>query len=305
MSANVAVAVPGSTANLGSGFDCVAIAVERWVHVTARRAPGGSAMRFERHGVLAALSGPDAEDLLYRGFVRACEAAGAAPPAVVLDARSDIPIGRGLGSSAAAVVAGAATARVLCDLSLDDAALIALCAEIEGHPDNVAASVRGGAILVLGAPGGSGWQVAPLEVHASLALVFAVPEFTLSTERARAALPPTVPHHTAAQAVARSAALVLGLARADAGLLAAGLDDLLHVPARRALVRGYDEVTAAAHQAGAFGATLSGSGPALVAVASAARAAAVEAGMAEAWRSLGVSVATFRGTAAVGGCRVA
>src|SRR6266699_1470795 len=287
MSATVTVRVPGSTANLGSGFDCVGIAVDRWVAVITRRqaSGGGTRVQIERRGALAALTGPPEEDLLYRGFERACRAAGReVPRGVILEASSDIPIGRGLGSSAAAVVAGAVSARALCDLPLDDPALAALCAGIEGHADNVAPSVWGGATLVL---------------------VFAVPDFTLSTERARAVLPATVPHRTAVVAAARSAALVQGLARGDAGLLAAGLDDVLHVPYRRALVRGYDEVTTAARRAGAFGATLSGSGSTLVAVAPAERAGAVQAAMAQTWQGMGVTTETFRVTEPVTGYKVA
>src|SRR5467141_1444757 len=139
MSVNVTVRVPGSTANLGSGFDCVGIAVDRWIRVAARRQRSGARIGIERRGALAALAGPPEEDLLYRGFERACRVAGRElPSGVLLEASSDIPIGRGLGSSAAAVVAGAVTARALCDLELDDAALAALCAAIEGHADNVA-----------------------------------------------------------------------------------------------------------------------------------------------------------------------
>jgi homoserine kinase len=306
MSATVTVRVPGSSANLGSGFDCVGIAVDRWVVVITRRQPSGGATRIqiERRGALAALTGPPEEDLLYRGFERACRAAGReVPRGVVLEASSDIPIGRGLGSSAAAVVAGAVSARALCDLPLDDPALAALCAGIEGHADNVAPSVWGGAILVL--QGAAGLIFTPLELHPSLVLVFAVPDFTLSTERARAVLPATVPHRTAVVAAARSAALVQGLGRGDAGLLAAGLDDVLHVPHRRALVRGYDEVTTAARRAGAFGATLSGSGSALVAVAPAERAGAVQAAMAQTWQGMGVITETFRVTKPVSGYEVA
>ena len=309
MSASATVRVPGSTANLGSGFDCVGIAVDRWIRVAARRDAPQGRLRLERSGALASLTGPPEDDLLYRGFERACRAAGREPPSgVVLEASSDIPIGRGLGSSAAAVVAGAVTARALCDLDLDDAKLAALCAAIEGHADNVAPSVWGGAVLVLqGSDAGAagGLLFTPLELHRSLVLVFAVPDFTLATERARAVLPATVPHRTAVVAAARSSALVQGLARGDAALLAAGLDDVLHVPHRRALVRGYDEVTAAARAAGAFGATLSGSGSTLVAVASAERAPAVEAAMAQAWRGMGVTVETFRVTRPVSGYEVA
>src|SRR5213076_3182644 len=153
---------------------------------------------------------------------------------------SDIPVARGLGSSA--TVAAAAAAALL-DLALDAAGLAELCSELEGHPDNVAPAVFGGANLVLRGP--DGLIVTPLPIHQSLALVFAVPDFTVETKRARAALPATLPHADAVRAAAKSAALVHGLAHGDARLLAAGLDDVLHVPFRRSLVPGYDEVTGA------------------------------------------------------------
>ena len=182
MSANVTVRVPGSTANLGSGFDCIGIAIDRWVRVVARHEASDAPVRLERHGALEGVGVPAARDLLYLGFVRACQAAGREPPGgLVLEASSDIPVARGLGSSAAAVVAGAVTARALCELDLDDAALIAACAGVEGHADNVAPSVLGGAILVL-ETGTRQLLFTPREVHASLVLIFAVPDFTLSTE---------------------------------------------------------------------------------------------------------------------------
>ena len=305
MSASVTVRVPGSTANLGSGFDCVGIAIARWIRVVARRETTGAPVRLKRSGALEGVSVPPERDLLYLGFVRACHVAGREPPGgLVLEASSDIPVARGLGSSAAAVVAGAVAARALCDLALDDAALVALCADLEGHADNVAPSVLGGAILVLKSTAGQ-LLFTPLEVHPSLVLIFAVPDFTLSTERARAVLPATVPYRTAVTAAARSAALVHGLAHAHRELLASGLDDVLHVPHRRALMRGYDEVTAAAVAAGAYGATLSGSGSTIVAVGSAASAPAVESAMARAWRAHRVTAATFHVARPAAGYEVA
>ena len=304
MSATIRVRVPGSTANLGSGFDCLGIAVNRWVRLAVRRGSGAGAVALERRGALAGLDVPAERDLLYQGFARACRAGGQEPPGgLVMEVESDIPVGRGLGSSAAAVVAGAVAARALLGLVLADQALIELSADIEGHPDNVAPSVRGGAVLALSGPAG-GLVLAPIEIHASLELVFAVPDFALATERARAVLPASVPQSTAVTAAARSAALVVGLARADAALLRAGLDDVLHVPHRRALVRGYDAVTAAATAAGAFGATLSGSGSTLVAVAPTDRAGAVEAAMTQAWRATGVQAQSFRLADAVPGYEV-
>src|SRR5256886_128459 len=304
MRASVTVRVPGSTANLGAGFDCVGVAVPRWPRLPVRlEARGGSAVgppTIERGGTLRALETPADADYLYRGFAAACRHSGRDVPAgLVLTAEWESRVAGGLGSSAAAGVAGAAAAAVLLDLSLDAVALAELATELEGHPDNVAPAVFGGATLALREP--NGLIVAPLVVHASLAFVFAVPDFMVETKRARAALPATLPHQQAVRAAAKSAALVQGLAHGDSRLLAAALDDVLHVPYRRALVRGYDEVTSAARQAGAYGATLSGSGPTVVALAPAARAAAVGDAMVRAWRARAVAADTFHADRPAGG----
>jgi homoserine kinase len=305
MRASVTVRVAGSTANLGAGFDCVGVAVGRWLRVTARagrEAAGkpGTPVAIERGGTLRTLDTAPEADLLYRGFSAACRRAGQAVPAgLALAADSDIPVARGLGSSAAATVAGAAAAAALLELKLDPAELAELCSELEGHPDNVAPAVFGGANLVLRGP--DGLIVASLPIHHSLALVFAVPDFTVETKRARAALPATLPHADAVRAAAKSAALVHGLAHADPRLLAAGLDDVLHVPYRRGLVPGYDEVTSAARQAGAYGATLSGSGPTLVAVVAADRVRAVGDAMVRAWAARGIAAQTFHAARPAGG----
>src|SRR6266851_1105669 len=271
MRTSVTVRVAGSTSNLGAGFDCVGVAVGRWLRVTARagRDAAGDTVAIERGGTLRTLDMAPAADLLYRG------------------------------SSAAATVAGAAAATALLELKLDAAALTELCSELEGHPDNVAPAVFGGANLVLRGP--DGLIVTPLPIHPSLALVFAVPDFTVETKRARAALPATLPHADAVRAAAKSAALVHGLAHADAHLLAAGLDDVLHVPFRRALVPGYDDVTSAARQAGAYGATLSGSGPTVVAVVASDRVRAVGDAMARAWTARGTAAETFHVARPAGG----
>lgn len=293
MRARVTVRVPGSTSNLGAGFDCVGVAVDRWLRVTATTGPDGTTT-VERRGTLSTLGVPPDADLLCRGFAAACAKAGrSVPRGLALVADSDIPVARGLGSSAAATVAGAAAATALLALELERDDLTALCVELEGHPDNVVAAVHGGANLVLPGLPPDGLIVTPLVVHESLALVFAVPDFTVETKRARAVLPATLPHAQAVQAAAKGAALVLGLAHADGRLLAAALDDVLHVPFRLPLVPGYVEVTAAARTSGAYGATLSGSGPTVVAVAPAARASAVSDAMIRAWRARGTSAQGF------------
>jgi len=239
MRSSVTVSVPGSTSNLGAGFDCIGVAVERRLTVTARQAagPDGAPVTIERRGTLNAVASPPDQDLLYRGFLKACQVAGRTVPlSLVLTAESDIPVARGLGSSAAATVAGAAAATALLELGLGDDALAALCTEVEGHPDNVAPAVYGGALLVLREPRG-GLTVTRLAIHDSLVFVFAVPDFVVETKQARAVLPATVLHATAVEAAARSAALVHGLTHAEPRLLAAGLDDVLHVRTKEPLLR--------------------------------------------------------------------
>lgn len=302
MPARVTVRVPGSTSNLGAGFDCVGVAVDRWLNLRVAIATSGTTT-IERRGTLSALEMPPEADLVCRGFAAACAKAGRqVPSGLSLIADSDIPVARGLGSSAAATVAGAAAAVALLALELDRTSLTALCAELEGHPDNVAPAVHGGANLVLpSVPPDGGPVVSPLVIHESLALVFAVPDFTVETKRARAVLPATLPHAQAVQAAAKGAALIQGLAHADARLLAAALDDVLHVPFRIPLVPGFAEVTAAARASGAYGATLSGSGPTVVAVAPVARAEAVGDAMVRAWRARTMSAHSFVTTRPAGG----
>ncbi len=298
------VRVPASAANLGGGFDCVGVAVDRWLTVSVRQAESGSAEpEFVREGTLASLNTRDTQDAIYVAFRAAAGAKKVVmPERLRFHATSEIAVGRGLGSSAAAFVAGAALANEMLKLGLDKFGIAEVGTALEGHPDNVCPSVFGGATLALTHAGKV--IVSPLDVHPSLAFVFAVPEFVLETKRARAALPNVVPHVTAVQAAAKGAALVRGLAMADEAMLAAALDDVLHIPHRRRLVRGYDAVAAAAIEAGAIGATLSGAGSSMLAVTRAEKAAAVGAAMERAWQLTGVAAVAFTSAQRVKGYHV-
>lgn len=302
MTTRAVVRVPASTSNLGAGFDCVGVAVDRWLTVTAVIEPESpEPVRVVRDGTLRELAVPPDRDRIVVAFEAACRAAGrAAPHGVVLSASSDIPVSRGLGSSAAAAVAGAAAANALLRLEFDDQRLIELCSALEGHPDNVVPAVHGGAVLALSSPApGDGPQALPalvtasIELHSDLALVLVIPDFEVETAYMRAALPPAVPHAVASRAAALGAALVAGLTSGHPGLLELALDDVLHVPYRRELVRGYDAVVAAARSAGAYGATLSGSGSSLCAVTPRAAASDVAAAMAAAWHDTGIEAETL------------
>jgi homoserine kinase len=289
------VRVPASSSNLGAGFDCIGVAVDRWLTATALPAAGNT-ISIRRRGRLTAVSVVVDEDLLARGF-RAAGGRGG-----MIDATSDIPVGCGLGSSAAALVAGVLLADAALELNLSRQQVVEIATAIEGHPDNVAPAVYGGAVLSVRTS--SGLVSTPLSVAAGLELVLAVPPFPSDTKAARALLPKTLPHADAVLAASRAAALVQGLLSGDGALLGAALDDVLHVPFRRARIPGYDAVVAAAQNAGAFGATLSGAGSAIVAIAPRERAAPVGAAMIAAWRAAGVEAELIRSAHPVAGAAV-
>jgi homoserine kinase len=295
------VRVPASSSNLGAGFDCIGVAVDRWLVASVTSAAGG-AISIRRRGRLTAVSVSVDDDLLTRGFRAACAAAGAPLAGAVIDATSDIPVGCGLGSSAAAIVAGVLLADAALELNLTRQRIVEIATAIEGHPDNVAPAVYGGAVLSVRTP--AGIVSTSLKVADGLELVLVVPPFPSDTKAARALLPKTLPHADAVVAASRAAALVQGLLTGDAALLGAALDDVLHVPFRRARIPGYDAVVGAAQGAGGFGATLSGAGSAILAIAPRERSAAVGAAMLAAWRTAGVEAELIRSSHPVPGATV-
>ena len=148
------VRVPATSANLGGGFDCIGIAVDRWLTASVEGArdsgSGGEAITISRGGTLASLSVAPGDDALYTGFAAACAAVGrAVPERLAFFADSEIPVARGLGASSAALVAGARLANAALSLGLDVPALAELCTRMEGHPDNDAPALFGGAILAV------------------------------------------------------------------------------------------------------------------------------------------------------------
>ena len=295
------VRVPASSSNLGAGFDCIGVAVDRWL-VASVTPTAGTGISIRRGGRLTAVSVAFDEDLLARGFRAACAVAGAPATGAAIDATSDIPVGCGLGSSAAAIVAGVLLADAVLELNLSRQQVVEIAAAVEGHPDNVAPAVHGGAVLSVRTS--SGLVSTPLSVARGLELLLAVPPFPSDTKAARAVLPKTLPHTDAVLAASRAAALVQGLATGDGALLGAALDDVLHVPFRRGRISGYDAVVAAAQKTGAYGATLSGAGSAILAIAPRERSSAVGAAMIAAWRTAGVEAELIRSAHPVSGATV-
>ncbi len=295
------VRVPASTSNLGGGFDCLGIAVDRWLtaSVTVREDGEVRAVTMKRSGAVANLRHRAEDDLVHAGYQLACAARGHPLPGYIdYEVRSTIPVARGLGASAAALVAGIFLARDSLGLDLTSEDIAEICAQEEGHPDNAGPAVFGGAVLGIGAGDGQErrYSFSPLKVHRELALVFVVPELEIATADARAVLPKSLPFTTAVAAVAKAAAVVEGLRNGDGRLLSYALDDVVHVPFRRQLLPGYDSVVNEAVKAGAFGATFSGSGSTIVAVASKKNASRVGSAMQSAWKAMGKTAQVIVGT---------
>jgi homoserine kinase len=234
------VRVPASSANLGPGFDCMAAALA--LHVELEVEETG---RFSVETELALPRGR--ENLCVRAFERLHPADGFA-----FRVGSDIPLSGGLGSSAAAIVAGLMAADHIFEL---DAPLLDLATELEGHPDNVAAALHGG--FVVCADG----EVARFDPPTGLEALAVVPHDPVRTHAARATLPTEVPLAEAVFNVAHGALLTLGLARGDWDLVARGLHDRLHQSRRAHLFPRSYELATRARELGALGATISGAGP--------------------------------------------
>lgn len=242
------VRVPATSANLGPGYDVLAAAVALHLELEVEE---GAEFSFDPGG----LDVPTGRDnLVVRAFESLHPADG-----IAFRLRSEIPLARGLGSSAAAIVAGLAAAEHLFELALSKEEMLARAAELEGHPDNVAAAIYGG-FVICGTDGGAP-TAARFDPPGGLEGVAVIPAEAVSTERAREAIPAEIPLADAVANVSAASQLVLGLQRADLDLVARGLADRIHQQRRRDLYpRSMDLVDSAA-EIGALGATISGAGP--------------------------------------------
>ena len=261
---HVRVTVPCSTSNLGAGFDCVGLALNRHLVATFQSAAQPS---LERHGTFADIEGDDIVTKILgdhgiRGHVTL---------------ESNIPIGKGLGSSAAATVAALAIASAVANQEFDRERALQEATALEGHPDNSAPALLGGLVGIVNA--GNRKRAVQLHLSEEIAFVFAAPRTTISTKAARRVLPEQVAHAVAARTAARSIALIEGLAEGDPELLRIGFEDELHVPFRLGMIAGGESAVRAAQDAGAWAATISGSGSGIIAACDHAQTEAVLAAM--------------------------
>jgi homoserine kinase len=262
------VTAPASSANLGPGFDCLAVALELRNEVAVRRA-GGAGVTVDVRGEGAAAAPRDAANL----FVRAFAAAGADPAGLAFAMENRIPFARGLGSSAATIAAGVAAGLAWRGREGD---ALATAAALEGHPDNVAAALLGGVTLAWAGPDGP--RALRLE-GCPVEFVAVVANGELATQRARDALPAQVSHGDAVHTAARAALLVAALEQGRDDVIADALDDRLHEPYRAPLAPLLAAVRGRLAGLPALGATLSGAGPSVLVWCRPGGADAVAAGL--------------------------
>jgi homoserine kinase len=259
------VRVPASTSNLGAGFDCFGLALELYLTVRARVAPQGPTIRSIGEGRAEAGKSRPADNLIFKAMRLAAEREGLMLPPVQLAVHNEVPFGRGLGSSAAAIIAGITLCAAVCEKEIPDDTVLRYALEMEGHADNIGAALLGGFAVACVQTEGNvialkrSW---PPEIK----LLVVSPQASLKTERARSALPGTVEFTDAVYNLQRASLFIAALEAGRDDLLWEATRDRLHQIHRQPFVPGIKEALMIPRQPGLLGLALSGSGPSVVAL---------------------------------------
>lgn len=283
------ISVPATTANLGAGFDCLGAALSlhnRFTFSQLDAVPGTfeiTASGAERDRVQT-----DASNLVYQAFVKFYQALEQPIPAVKIEIDMGVPLARGLGSSATAIVGGLVGANALTGFATSRATVMQLAIDMEGHPDNVVPALIGGCRIAATNTAG-GWEIGDIPWHDNITPIVAIPNFELSTAEARQVLPNTYSRADAIFNTAHLGLLVRGLETGNRDWLQAALHDRIHQPYRKALIPGYDEIHQTAMDAGAYGLVISGAGSTLLALAERSDASQVRDAIAATWQQQGIA----------------
>ena len=265
MPKRITVSVPATTANLGPGFDCLGMALDVWNTITFTTGGAGFSVRGQGADNLPSGQG----NFISTAFAVPFEKSGTPVPEVEVVCHNRIPVGRGLGSSSAAVVAGIVAGNELCGSPFTREEMLAMAAGVEGHPDNVASAILGGLQVVVS--GGDGIVTSSVPLPKGLDAVLFVPDQPVVTEEARSLLPRRIDRDDAVFNIGRVGLLVNALATGDLSLLRTATEDRLHQQEREKLFPAMKNILRAALDAGALGAFLSGSGSSVLAFANSRR----------------------------------
>jgi homoserine kinase len=263
------VRVPASTSNLGAGFDSFSLALQLYLTVKASVVPQGTArcrVTSSGEGSTSGLLSPTEENLIFRAMSFAAEREGWMLPPVQLEVHNELPLGRGLGSSAAAIIAGLTLSSLICDEKLSPETVLRYAFEMEGHADNVAAAYHGGWVVSCVKPDGT---VLAVKRHwpQDLRVVVVSPDALLKTTETRSALPNTVERSDAVHNLQRVALFGAAVEGGAYDLLWDAMQDRMHQPYRQTLVPGLAEALATKPRPGLVGVALRGSGPSVMALA--------------------------------------
>lgn len=262
MSLKATARIPASTTNLGPGFDVFGLALQLYSTVTLEITGNKTDVVVRGVDVEKIPSSP--EHIAFQAVETIYQKSGKQmPDGIRLTIENGIPAIRGLGGSGTAILGGLLTANVLCGNPFSRSDLLNFASIIEGHPDNVAASLYGG--LVISVQEDKHIHTIQLACDPALHVVLAIPEFTLSTQKARDILPKTVGFSDAIYNISRSSLLVASIATGKLEMLSIAMNDKLHQPYRSTLIPGFDDVVEAAISAGALSIALSGAGPTIAA----------------------------------------
>jgi homoserine kinase len=277
------IRIPASTSNLGAGFDALSLALNRYLKVTVERA---DSVRIEARGVDQALIPTTADNLIVRVAQATAEMRGRTLPAFRMAIDNEIPLARGMGSSAAAIIAGITCYEVLADENLAEQDLFRCAFEFESHPDNLAAALHGG--LVATAVGDNGAVlVSKSVISGRVAGIVVIPSFELSTEKARSVLPQSYSRKDVVYNIQRSALTIAALTSGDWTLMREAMRDRVHQPFRAKLIPGLEEILSL-ELGGLFGIALSGAGPTVFAFVDPDQAAVVGRAIEDTFKKHGV-----------------
>lgn len=280
----VKVRVPATTANLGPGFDTLGMALKLYTEVSMAETPEG--LEIEVAGEGADLLSTGTDNLVYTSAMALFRQEGYDVKGLRIRIDNGIPLSRGLGSSASAIVCGLLAAREVSGSALSDEGILLLASSIEGHPDNVAPALKGG--LILSRMKSDSVLYRKIPVEGDIVAVVAIPDFELSTKAARQVLPEAVPKADAIFNIGNVALLVCAFMTKDYSLLGDAMEDRLHEPYRTPLVPGLDAVKKKAREAGAFSSALSGAGPTVIAFSDMAHGEAVKKAMGKGFQEAGI-----------------
>lgn len=287
------VCVPATSANLGSGFDCVGVALNLY-----------NELYFWKDEEISLPDGTNLlnkDSLAHQGMSLVAEKIGQKLPDYKIAIKAFIPSARGLGSSATLTVAGVVAGNILLNANLKEEELISLASKVEGHPDNAAPALVGG--LVISVTSGQEIKYIKIKPQNSPQVIVVVPDFKVATMQARKVLPPVVPYKDAVFNLGRFGLLMTSFLTENYSLLGLSMEDRLHQPYRVSLVPGLNEVMSTAMANGALGCCLSGAGPTVLAFCD-QKAEEIGKAIKDKWKDLGVSAKTYLLEISVEGTKV-